>query len=49
MRDIGIKVSFEALKGLPVLATKKLILNVTENLLSGAIVNAVALYVTYSG
>jgi len=42
MRNVRIEVSFETLKGLPVLPTKELVLNVSEDLLGGAIVDAVA-------
>ena len=42
VRDVGVEVGFEALEGLPVLAAKKLVLDVTEDLLSGAVVDAVA-------
>jgi len=42
VHDIGLEVGFETLKGLPVLAAKKLVLNVSEDLLGGAIVDAVA-------
>ena len=42
MHDVRIKVSFETLKSLPVLPTKKLVLKVPEDLLSGTIVDTVA-------
>ena len=42
VRDVGGEVGFEALEGLPVLAAKKLVLDVTEDLLSCAVVDAVA-------
>ena len=41
VRDVGGEVGFEALEGLPVLAAKKLVLDVTEDLLSCAVVDAV--------
>ena len=40
--DVGVEVGFEALEGLPVLAAKKLVLEVPKDLLGGAIVDAVA-------
>ena len=42
MRDVGVEVGFEALEGLPVLAAEEFVLDVTEDLLSGAVVDAVA-------
>ena len=42
VRDVSVEVGFEALEGLPVLAAKKLVLDVTEDLLSCAVVDAVA-------
>ena len=42
VRDVSLEVGFEALEGLPVLAAKELVLEVPENLLGGAIVDAVA-------
>ncbi|CNK64028.1 Uncharacterised protein [Mycobacterium tuberculosis] len=42
MRNIGIKVSFETLKSLPVLPTEELILKVPENLLSSTVIDTVA-------
>lgn len=41
MRNVSIKVNLETLKSLPILATKKLILKVTENLLGSAIIDTV--------
>ena len=41
MRD-GVEVGFEALEGLPVLAAEEFVLDVTEDLLGGAVVDAVA-------
>ena len=42
MRDVGVEVGFEALEGLPVLAAEEFILEVSENLFGGTIVDAVA-------
>ena len=42
VRDVGVEVGLEALEGLPVLAAEELVLEVSEDLLSGAIVDAVA-------
>ena len=42
MRDVGIEVGFEALEGLPVLAAEEFVLEVSEDLFGGAIVDAVA-------
>ena len=42
MRDVGVEVGFEALEGLPVLAAEEFVLEVSEDLLGGAIVDAVA-------
>ena len=42
VRDVGVEVGFEALEGLPVLAAEEFVLEVSEDLLGGAIVDAVA-------
>ena len=42
VRDVSLEVGFEALEGLPVLAAKELVLEVPEDLLGGAVVDAVA-------
>ena len=40
--DVGGEVGFEALEGWPVLAAEEFVLDVTEDLLGGAVVDAVA-------
>jgi len=42
VRDVSVEVGFEALEGLPVLATEEFVLEVSEDLFGGAIVDAVA-------
>ena len=42
VRDVGVEVGFEALEGLPVLDAEELVLDVTEDLIGGAVVDAVA-------
>ena len=42
VRDVGIEVGFEALEGLPVVAAEEFVLEVSEDLFGGAIVDAVA-------
>ena len=44
MRDVGVEVGFEALEGLPVLAAKELVLEVSEDLFGGIIVLVIALF-----
>ena len=44
VRDVGVEVGFEALEGLPVLAAKKLVLEMSEDLFGGIIVLVIALF-----
>ena len=44
VRDVGVEVGFETLEGLPVLAAKKLVLEVSEDLFGGIIVLVIALF-----